>query len=513
MLPVIDIFAGPGGLGEGFSAVKDEDGERVFDIRLSIESEPKAHQTLMLRSFFREFNSHEISVDYYDLLRGQITLEKLFDKHPGESESAKAKAWRATLGKIPQRTVRKRIDAALRKADNWVLIGGPPCQAYSLAGRSRNRGISDYVPEEDTRQHLYLEFLQIIADHWPAVFVMENVKGLLSATLDNQRIFQHIVEDLGNPARAVRREGRYIRRRSRSHRYRIFSLVTSMEVNGNLSDSLLRAENYGIPQARHRVILLGIREDLGRVQPRALTKQTSIPASRVLSDLPEVRSGLSRTEDSPQAWVNNLRDGLSRRWFDGIVRVGGEKVQKHVKRVLKEIVPPEHGRGGEFMSMTAEPEYASEWFVDPKLDGICNHSTRGHMPKDLHRYLYAACFAGIHSRSPSLKDFPTDLHPKHNNVKQALEGGNFSDRFRVQLESRPATTVTSHISKDGHYYIHPDPMQCRSLTVREAARLQTFPDNYFFMGPRTSPDVLMHYGLLFLRLLGQGPAVEPFVED
>lgn len=489
MIPVIDIFAGPGGIGEGFSALETKDGERAFNIQLSIEKDPVAHQTLRLRSFFREFNRQEVPSDYYDLLHGKITTEELFDKHSRESEIAKKKAWLATLGEVSQKTVQGRIDAALGSSDKWVLIGGPPCQAYSLAGRSRNSGNIKYVPKEDTRQRLYLEFLQIITDHWPAIFVMENVKGLLSATLDNQRIFHRIVEDLGDPARAVRREDRTLRRNGRRHLYRIFSLVTSKEVNGNLNDSVIRAENYGIPQARHRVILLGIRDDLGQVCPKALTKQQSIPASKVLSDLPALRSGLSKVEDNQQAWLDNLKDGLNRRWFDGVIRVGGEKVQNYIKEVLEEIVSPEYGRGGEFISVTAEPIYAREWFVDRKLDGVCNHSTRGHMAKDLHRYLYAACFAKINSRSPSLKDFPPDLHPDHNNVEQALEGGNFADRFRVQIKSRPATTITSHISKDGHYYIHPDPMQCRSLTVREAARLQTFPDNYFFMGPRTSQYV------------------------
>ena len=139
------------------------------------------------------------------------------------------------------------------------------------------------------------------------------------------------------------------------------------------------------------------------------------------------------------------------------------------------------------MKTDEKPDYAEKWFHDPKLGGVCNHEARTHMPKDLHRYLFASSFARACSESPTLADFPADILPEHENVETALElGGLFSDRFRVQMQHHASTTVTCHIARDGHYYIHYDPTQCRSLTVREAARLQTFPDNYCFVGPRTS---------------------------
>jgi DNA (cytosine-5)-methyltransferase 1 len=143
------------------------------------------------------------------------------------------------------------------------------------------------------------------------------------------------------------------------------------------------------------------------------------------------------------------------------------------------------GSGGRWMPKTAKsdsvPKHLDTWLLDKKLDGILNHEVRDHMSDDLVRYAYASAFAEINTYSPrGAKEFPSALHPAHKN----WESGKFVDRFKVQLSQQPSSTVTSHLSKDGHYFIHPDPSQFRSLSVREAARLQTFPENYFFEGSR-----------------------------
>jgi DNA (cytosine-5)-methyltransferase 1 len=153
MIPIVDLFAGPGGLGEGFSSFLDERGRQAFNIVLSIERDPIAHQTLKLRSFFRKFSTKLVPDDYYDYLRGDLTLEELYGRFPEQSSSADLEAWNAELGnyrKFSKKKIDDRIRKGLNGAKQWVLIGGPPCQAYSLAGRSRMRPVDSEKYEKDT---------------------------------------------------------------------------------------------------------------------------------------------------------------------------------------------------------------------------------------------------------------------------------------------------------------------------------------------------------------------------
>jgi DNA (cytosine-5)-methyltransferase 1 len=494
-IPVIDLFAGPGGLSEGFSSVRSRDGRWAFDVRLSIERDFFAHRTLELRSFFRKLRSRRVPEAYYDYLRRaeqpeELRRGELFAKFPEEAERAKEESWHAELGKEDARKVHERIDVALGRTTDWVLIGGPPCQAYSLVGRARNKGNPDYVPEHDVRQTLYLEYMHVIADHLPAVFVMENVKGLLSATLNEQLIFQKIVEDLQFPAEALKRAGRQVSARSRDRqvlgRYQLVSLVDrSLFQEQDVRRFVVRMEDHGVPQARHRVILLGIREDLMPVEPGVLRIEGRVPAGQVIDQLPRLRSGLSHEDDNFEAWACIVLGVFERGWFRKLASRDGALHSEFV-RAAANLTHPRADRGGEFVPCDPICDYQPSWFLDKRMEGVCHHATRAHIPGDLQRYLYASCFAKAFGRSPTLIDFPGELLPNHENARDALDGSLFADRFRVQLRNRPATTVTSHISKDGHYYIHYDPTQCRSLTVREAARIQTFPDNYFFCGPRTA---------------------------
>lgn len=480
--PVVDLFAGPGGLGEGFSAFR-RNRRNVFKIAISIEKDPYAHRTLELRAFFRQFPDGEVPQEYYEYISGDITRTQLFERFPLESSRATQEAWHAELGGklFSDEDIDARISKSLKESRHWLLVGGPPCQAYSLVGRSRRR--NDPTFADDEKHFLYQEYLRIIAKHQPSVFVMENVKGLLSAKVQEQGIFEKILEDLKNPVEAV-----YGTKRDRKQQHVTYRLVSLVVRDGDLlgnfapEDFVVRAEQYGIPQARHRIILLGIKSDI-QTQTRLLQQAERVSVQNVISDLPYVRSGLSKEPDSPELWHDAVTSIAKAKWLDD--SKVDESLRKEIRKLLRN-VDVGLDRGGESIRPSRRVLHAHpDWFTDARLTAVCNHSTRSHIRADLHRYFFVSAFARVHNRSPVLNDFPEEILPKHVNVAAALKETKFNDRFRVQLSGRPSTTVTSHISKDGHYFIHYDPTQCRSLTVREAARLQTFPDNYFFEGPRT----------------------------
>lgn len=492
MIPVIDIFAGPGGLGEGFSSLIDAEGKRVFKIALSIEKDEFAHRTLTLRNFFRQFEPGNIPQDYYEFIRGNITLYELYERFPKESANAQDEAWMATLGEsekaVPNKTVDKRIFEALNNESNWLLIGGPPCQAYSVVGRSR-RQETLLDEQKDERVGLYKQYLRILAVHNPAVFVMENVKGLLSAQTENNPVFTKILEDLSNPVAAYHDDFKTKDVQLKCPGYKIFSLAATPE--GFDDDGkpiykqnkfVIKSEKFGIPQARHRIILLGIRQDIDAV-PGILTATNEIGISKVLSDLPRLRGGLSKQKDSGENWKFVI-EGIKKR---GILAGIAKEVKSKIYQQIDKIRIPHNGTGSEFIA-TQESTigYCPDWFIDEKIGGVCNHKARSHMDSDLTRYFFVSCYGLVNRRSPKLEDFPESLLPAHENIIEGIDDKKFADRFRVQLSNMPSKTITSHISKDGHYYIHYDPTQCRSLTVREAARIQTFPDNYYFCGPRTA---------------------------
>jgi DNA (cytosine-5)-methyltransferase 1 len=483
-IPIVDLFAGPGGLGEGFSSVKDD----PFRIIVSAEMNSAARSTLRLRAFYRLLKRRGGSAldSYYRYCNKESDSPFDHTNHDAWLESGE-EARQLELGKPEDNDeLDKRISAhGLGPDTPWVLIGGPPCQAYSIVGRARNRGKVEYRAEDDHRHFLYKEYLRIIQKYRPAVFVMENVTGILTATVGGKKIFETILEDLSDPDKAMHMP-------ATGSGYRIHSLTcatsycTRAPHKIDVHDFVIKAEQHGIPQARHRVILIGVREGIGLGAPGQIEKSGEVTVEQVIGLLPELRSRLSREPDSDAAWG----DVVANHFGEMAQELKASKAQAGLRDVLEEVsgtIKRGLGTGEKQLDKMAsdkdDPTLLDGWYHDSRLRVWLNHDARGHMRADLRRYAYAAAFACEFGWSPKgHAEFSLQgLRPNHEN----WETGKFSDRFRVQLRGRPATTVTSHISKDGHYFIHYDPRQCRSLTVREAARLQTFPDNYFFQGNRT----------------------------
>ncbi len=503
----MDLFAGPGGLGEGFSTLEPRPGYRPFRIIASVEKDPAACRTLRLRGFYRRLMqvSDQSALDtYYAYVRGERESPVAPDSDVARVawQQAGEETLQRTLGEpdtgLELQTLIRRVQTNADKP--LVLIGGPPCQAYSSVGRSRNIGIDSYQPALDSRHFLYRVYLDLLNNHRPVAFVMENVKGILSSQIAGRRLFPRILQDLASPATAYGQD-----KRRRLPRYRIYSLVDGSSFRHGQDPTLIQAERfivqaerYGIPQNRHRVILFGLREDLADtfdrlgnafpcLSPLTGTEQRpSVFTRHALTDLPPLRSGLSWLRSACKA--GSWQDTLLPLFTHSARTIEDAELRIAFEESARQVANSNRPRGGRSVTPSSEagfavglPENLAAWYrgQDPPL--VLNHETRAHMPEDLARYLFCSVYAGQKGVSPKANQFPATLAPRHRN----WASGHFDDRFRVQVADQPATTVMSHIAKDGHYFIHHDPAQCRSLTVREAARLQTFPDSYFFEGNRT----------------------------
>ena len=490
----MDLFAGPGGLAEGFSAYRQPDGSRRYRIALSVEKDRVAHRTLRLRAFLRKFPTG-FPQRYYDFLNGVLPEEPDWATlYPRRWAAACDETRCLELGTSEASTFLQGWIAKIRKkhGGRTVLLGGPPCQAYSVIGRSRNAGNAEYKADEDDRQSLYEQYVEVLSRLQPAVAVMENVRGMLSARLNGEPIFPKVM-------RRLRHAGGY----------RLFALAPrsvgpSWQDGLESEDFLVHAEQYGVPQTRHRVFVICVRCDVAAAMeeehpPRLEPRDDAVPLADIIGAMPRLRSRLSR-DDDPGSWQDAVRAS-----HDLIAANQPEMSSAEEARFRGALAcalaaatgparPYREARGHTRLPAGC-PRELRDWLFDEQLRMLSNNETRAHMAADLTRYLFAAAFGGAFGRSPKTFDFPEALMPNHANWRT----GHFDDRYRVQLADGPCTTVTSHLSKDGHYFIHPDPGQCRSLTVREVARLQTFPDNYFFQGTRTQQYVQV------------GNAVPPFL--
>ena len=439
-IQVIDLFAGPGGFGEGFSSAADE----AFKILVSAEKDQFAYQTLRLRAYYRQLlrKAQDKLILYLDFCNGyrdspwDETTED-FGREAGEE---------AKLIELGTESGNADLDSAIQQKLNqelpWVLIGGPPCQAYSLVGRSRNKGKIDYQPEKDDRHFLYKEYLRIIQKYRPAIFVMENVKGILSSKVNGELIFHSILKDLSDPDSAFD-EGNSV------GGYRILSLVKDVEFKRgdcpasiNPQDFIIQAEEYGVPQARHRVILLGVREDFpktGRQLLGNIEKQVSV--GEVTSDLPPLRSKLSREEDSSHIWAGIVSGHAKYLTSNSNDQILGHEIKMAAFGISNQIQTGGTRMPAENYPLPVRSELLAEWYTRDRPQVWLNHEARAHMASDLRRYLYAAAFAKAYDRSPKgAEDFKIPgLEPKHKN----WDTGHFADRFRVQVRDKPSNTLTS----------------------------------------------------------------------
>ena len=379
----IDIFAGAGGLSEGF--------QRNGYIPVAhVEMKKEACLTLKTRECFYYLKKHGRIEDYKNYLRRKITRDELYTMVP---ETVLNSVINETMSEEGMPALFDRIDhlMEMQGIENIdVLVGGPPCQAYSLVGRARSK--TNMVG--DPRNYLYMLYCEVLEKYRPKIFVFENVPGLLTANggsyFDDMR-------------KRFRKAGYFLEHR------------------------ILNSKEYGVLQNRRRVIVIGWREGTDFTYPELDKKEQKYLVDDLFSDLPNIEPGESRN-------------------------------------VYK----------------CKSTEYLRESEIRTEDDILTLHQARPNLERD--RKIYRQVIEAWNNGQKRLKytELPEELCTHNNRTA-------FLDRFKVVAKDMPyAQTMVAHISKDGHYFIHPDIKQARSISVREAARIQSFPDNYFFEGGRTA---------------------------
>jgi len=379
-LNFIDLFAGAGGLSEGFI-------KAGFEPIAHVEMDEAACYTLKTRAAYHYLKSKNKYETYKAYLRNEITRAELYKEIPAEILNS---VINLPIGADNNPKIHKAIKAQLgnRKVD--LIIGGPPCQAYSLVGRARKEDSM----KGDPRNYLYVQYARYLEDYEPKMFVFENVLGLKSA---GAGIYLENMEKLFD------KKGYYMK---------LFTV---------------EANNFGVLQNRKRIVILGWQKGLNIKLPdlEAIRSTSKHTVKELLSDLPVLQAG--QGTDKYLSYRNISTAYLN----DSGIRNGIDILTQHVARPHTE--------------------------QDKKIYRIAVE-----MMKDKKRLNY--------------NELPDKLKT-HNNRHS------FFDRFKVvKADAEYSHTVVAHIAKDGHYYIHPDIKQNRSISVREAARLQSFPDDFYFEG-------------------------------
>jgi DNA (cytosine-5)-methyltransferase 1 len=378
----IDLFAGAGGLSEGFIR------EGFFPIA-HVEMNKDAADTLKTRLAFHHLSDKKLGSKYFSYLRNEISRDSLWSSVPSELMAS------VVNSEITKKTLPKIFDIIdeqlyFKKVD--LIIGGPPCQAYSLVGRSRDpNGMNG-----DKRNYLFRHYAEFLKKYNPKYFVFENVLGLLTA--GNKKYLNEMIC--------------------------LFS-----EIGYSTDFEILNAEEHNVLQKRRRVIIIG-RKGKSKFKFPLLHKGENIWQVKkdLLSDLPSLVPGQEMN------------------------------IAQYTKKINS---------------------YQEETETRNGIDFTTQHITRQHNERDLE--IYSIAIDRWLNKKERLKynDLPKRLQT-HNNTDA------FLDRYKVIDPYGHSHTVVAHISKDGHYYIYPDSKQIRSISVREAARIQSFPDNYFFEGGRTA---------------------------